>query len=129
MAKAKTATTTASFSWEGTSKQGKAVKGVTTSTSIEAVKAELRKQGVTVKPGKIKKQKKKKSGKKITPGDIAVFSRQLATMMKAGVPLVQAFDIVGQGHSNPSMAELILKVKISVEGGNTLAAAMAEHPL
>lgn len=129
MAKAKTATTTASFSWEGTNKLGKAVKGVITAANINAVKAELRKQGVTAKPGKIKKQKKKKSGKKITPADIAVFSRQLATMMKAGVPLVQAFDIVGQGHANPNMAELIFKIKASVEAGNTLAAAMGEHPL
>lgn len=117
------------FSWEGTNKQGKPVKGVMTTASIDAVKAELRKQGITAKPGKINKQKKKKSGKKITPSDIAVFSRQLATMMKAGVPLVQAFDIVGQGHSNPSMAELILQIKASIEGGNTLANAMAEHPL
>ena len=129
MAKAKTATITASFAWEGTNKQGKAVKGITTAMSINAVKAELRKQGITAKPGKIKKQKKKKSGKKITPADIAVFSRQLATMMKAGVPLVQAFDIVGQGHANPRMAELILKIKVSIEAGNTLADAMGEHPL
>ena len=132
MAKAKTKTktaTTSNFAWEGTNKQGKPLKGVTTAMSIEEVKAQLRKQGVTVKPGKIKKQKKKKSGKKITPNDIAVFSRQLATMMKAGVPLVQSFDIVGGGHSNPNMTELIMQVKISVEGGNTLAAAMAEHPL
>ena len=130
MAKTKTAVaTTASFSWEGTNKQGKAVKGVLTAANINAVKAELRKQGVTAKPGKIKKAKKKKSGKKIIPNDIAVFSRQLATMMKAGVPLVQAFDIVGQGHSNPNMAELIFKIKASVEAGNTLADAMSEHPL
>ena len=128
MAKAKT-TTTATFAWEGTNKQGKPVKGVTTSTGIDAVKAQLKKQGIKPKPGKIKKRKKKSSGKKITPGDIAVFSRQLATMMKAGVPLVQAFDIVGQGHDNPSMAELIMEIKFSVEAGNTLAAAMAEHPL
>ncbi|MCK5262434.1 MAG: type II secretion system F family protein [Gammaproteobacteria bacterium] len=129
MAKAKTASTTASFSWEGTNKQGKVVKGVTTAASIDAVKAELRKKGVTAKPGKIKKAKKKRGGKKITPNDIAVFSRQLATMMKAGVPLVQSFDIVGSGHSNPSMTELIFKIKASVEAGNTLAAAMSEHPL
>ncbi|MES0328104.1 MAG: type II secretion system F family protein [Gammaproteobacteria bacterium] len=129
MAKAKTAPTTATFSWEGTNKQGKVLKGTTTAVSIDAVKADLRKKGITPKSGKIKKQKKKTSGKKITPSDIAVFSRQLATMMKAGVPLVQAFDIVGQGHSNPSMADLVMKIKISVEGGNTLAAAMAEHPL
>ena len=128
MAKAKEITT-ASFSWEGTNKQGKPVKGVTTSTGIDAVKAQLKKQGIKIKPGKIKKQKKKSSGKKIKPSDIAVFSRQLATMMKAGVPLVQAFDIVGQGHDNPSMTELIMKIKFSVEAGNTLAAAMSEHPL
>ena len=128
MATAKAATTS-SFSWEGTNKQGKTLKGVMTTASIDTVKAELRKQGITVKPGKIKKQKKKKSGKKITPSDIAVFSRQLATMMKAGVPLVQSFDIVGQGHSNPSMAELVLQIKASVESGNTLANAMSEHPL
>ena len=126
---AKTASTTSSFSWEGKNKQGKVLKGAMTAVDINSVKAELNKQGIIVKPGKIKKQKKKKSGKKITPGDIAVFSRQLATMMKAGVPLVQAFDIVGQGHANPSMAELIFKIKASVEGGNTLASAMAEHPL
>ncbi|MDH5611630.1 MAG: type II secretion system F family protein [Gammaproteobacteria bacterium] len=121
--------TMSSFSWEGTNKQGKTVKGVKTAASIDAVKAELRKQGVTAKPGKIKKQNKKTRGKKITPNDIAVFSRQLATMMKAGVPLVQSFDIVGGGHSNPSMTELIMKIKASVEGGNTLATAMGEHPL
>lgn len=130
MAKAKEKkATTATFSWEATNKQGKVLKGSTTAVSIDAVKADLRKKGLTPKSGKIKKQKKKKSGKKITPSDIAVFSRQLATMMKAGVPLVQAFDIVGQGHSNPSMAELVMKIKVSVEAGNTLAAAMAEHPL
>jgi len=128
MAKA-AATTSSSFSWEGTNKQGKVLKGVMTAGDINTVKAELIKQGIKAKPGKIKKQKKKKSGKKITPADVAVFSRQLATMMKAGVPLVQAFDIVGQGHSNPSMAELIFKIKASVEAGNTLASAMAEHPL
>ena len=64
----------------------------------------------------------------ITTKDIAVFSRQLATMMKAGVPMVQAFDIVGQGHSNPSMAKLIMEVKATVEAGGTLASALAEHP-
>jgi len=119
----------ATFSWEGTNKQGKAVKGVITANSIDAVKMELRKQGVVPKPGKIKKKGKAKKGKKITPGDIAVFSRQMATMMKAGVPLVQSFDIVGGGHDNPNMSELIFKIKASVEGGNTLASAIREHPL
>ncbi len=117
------------FSWEGTNKQGKVVKGETTASSIDAVKLELRKQGVAPKPGKIRKKRKGRGGKKITSADISVFSRQLATMMKAGVPLVQSFDIVGQGHANPSMGALIMQVKATVEGGGTLAAALAEHPL
>ena len=120
---------TATFAWEGTNKQGKLVKGQTTAQSIDAVKAELRKQGITPKTGKIKKKKKPAGGKKITPSDIAIFSRQLATMMKAGVPLVQSFEIVGQGHSNPSMTALIFKIKASVEAGGTLASALREHPL
>jgi type IV pilus assembly protein PilC len=119
----------ATFAWEGTNKQGKPAKGEITASSIDAVKTELRKQGITPKPGKIKKKKKAASGKKITPADIAVFSRQLATMMKAGVPLVQSFEIVGQGHSNPSMTALIFKIKASVEAGGTLASALREHPL
>lgn len=127
MAQAKTAT----FAWEGTNKQGKIVKGTTSAASVDAVKSELRKQGVVPKPGKIKKKGGSLfgKGKKITTSDISVFSRQLATMMKAGVPLVQAFDIVGQGHSNPSMAELIMKVKADVEAGGTLASALRAHPL
>lgn len=122
-------TSTATFSWEGTNKQGKIIRGETTAVSIDAVKVELRKQGVIPKPGKIKKKSKAVRGKKITTADIAVFSRQLATMMKAGVPMVQAFDIVGQGHSNPSMSVLIFKIKASIEAGGTLANALREHPL
>lgn len=125
-----TATTAATFAWEGTNKQGKPVKGETTAASIDAVKADLRKQGIVPKAGKIKKKSKAASrGKKIKTGDIAVFSRQLAVMMKAGVPLVQSFDIVAQGHSNPSMSALIYKIKASVEAGGTLASALQEHPL
>jgi type IV pilus assembly protein PilC len=120
--------TSATFSYEGTNKLGKAVKGSIIAANAAAVKMELRKQGVIPKPGKIKKKRTKK-GKKITPGDIAIFARQLATMMKAGVPLVQSFDIVGGGHDNPSMAALIFKIKASVEAGNTLASAIKEHPL
>jgi len=128
MAKAAVASTTASYTWEGTNKQGKPVRGETTAENINAVKAQLRKQGVTPKPGKIKKKKKALKGKAISTADIAIFSRQLATMMKAGVPLVQSFEIVGQGHSNPRMTTLIYKVKASVEAGGTLASALAEHP-
>lgn len=121
--------TTTTFAWEGKNKQGKPVKGQTTAVSIDAVKKELHKLGITPKPGKIKKSKKSIRGKKIRPADIAIFSRQLATMMKAGVPLVQSFEIVGQGHSNPRMTALIFKIKASVEAGGTLASALREHPL
>jgi len=119
------------YSWECTNAKGQTVKGETTAASADVVKAELRKQGLTPKKGKIKK----KGGslfagkeKSITSKDIAVFSRQLATMMKAGVPMVQAFDIVGQGHSNPSMGKLIMQVKVDVEAGGTLASALSQHP-
>ena len=120
------------FVWEGTNKQGKRVKGEATGTSIALVKADLRRQGLT--PLKVKKKAASlfgggKKTKKITSKDIAVFARQLATMMTAGVPLVQAFEIVGRGHENPSMQTLIMTVKADVEAGNSLAEAMAKHPL
>ena len=121
----------ATFAWEATNAKGQTVKGEMTAASADVVKAELRKQGMTPKNGKIKK----KGGglfaareKPITTKDIAVFSRQLATMMKAGVPMVQAFDIVGQGHSNPSMGKLIMQIKMDVEAGGTLASALSQHP-
>ncbi len=118
------------FTWECTNNKGAIVKGETTAASADIVKAQLRKQGLTPKKGKIKKKKSSflKTSKPITTADIAVFSRQLATMIKAGVPMVQAFDIVGQGHSNPSMGKLIMELKTSVEAGGTLATALSEHP-
>ena len=119
------------YTWECTNAKGQTVKGETTAASADVVKAELRKQGLTPKKGKIKKKGGSLLGKKqqpITTKDIAVFSRQLATMMKAGVPMVQAFDIVGQGHSNPSMGKLIMQVKVDVEAGGTLASALSQHP-
>ena len=123
----------ATFTWEGTNKQGKLIRGEITAASIDAVKAELRKQGVTPKAGKVKRKGKSlfggSKGKRIVPADIAVFSRQMATMLKAGVPLVQAFDIVGQGHSNKNMTDLIMAVKADVEAGGTFASALAKHPL
>ena len=128
MAKKKEADVTSVFAWEGKTKDGRSVNGKKTATDAEAVKKELLKLGITPMPGKIKKQKKPK-GKKIVPGDIAVFARQLATMMKAGVPMVQAFEIVGSGSSNATMAELIFKIKASIEAGGTLAHALEEHPL
>ncbi len=118
------------FVWEGVDKNGKRIKGEQPGRSETLVKAELRRQGI--KPVKVKKKPKPLFGarkKKITTKDIAVFSRQLATMMSAGVPLVQSFEIVGRGHENPSMQELILQIKDDIEGGNTLTEALRKHPL
>jgi type IV pilus assembly protein PilC len=118
----------APFSWEGTDRAGKKVKGKTVATNEAAVRTELRRQGVV--PTRVRKQNQlfQKTGK-VTPGDIAIFSRQLATMMTAGIPLVQSFDIIGAGHDNPAMQKLILSVKAEVEGGTSLANALAKHPL
>ena len=116
------------FVWQGTDKRGKKVKGEMSGQSDALVKATLRRQGINV--GKVKKKPKPLFGikKKVTAKDIAVFSRQMATMMSAGVPLVQAFEIVGRGHENPAMQELILSIKGDVESGNTLADALSKHP-
>ena len=116
------------FAWEGMDRSGKRVKGETPAADEATVRAELRRQGIT--PAKIRKKTQVRSGKKkIVPKDIAVFSRQLATMMQAGVPLVQAFDIVGRGHENPAMADLILSVKNDLQSGTALTLALAKHPL
>ncbi|MEJ1365950.1 MAG: type II secretion system F family protein [Candidatus Sedimenticola sp. (ex Thyasira tokunagai)] len=117
------------FVWEGSDKSGRRVKGESRSASMALVRAELRKQGIA--PLKVKKKTTAlfNTKKRITPSDIAIFSRQLATMMEAGVPLVQAFDIVGRGHENPAMQDLILAIKSDVEGGTALAEALKKHPL
>ncbi|MEE8119230.1 MAG: type II secretion system F family protein [Gammaproteobacteria bacterium] len=118
------------FRWEGTDKAGNRLKGKAVAQSEAMVKADLRRQGIT--PIKIKKQSAARlaaKGKAITPGDIAVFSRMLATMMKAGVPLVQSFDIVGKGHENPRMQDLIMTIKGHIEGGSSLAESLAKEPL
>ncbi|MGD8567757.1 MAG: type II secretion system F family protein [Gammaproteobacteria bacterium] len=132
MAKAAAAQKSEAFVWEGTNKQGKRVKGESTGNNVALIKADLRRQGIT--PLKVKKKPTSlfgggKKKKKITTKDIAVFSRQLATMMAAGVPLVQAFEIVGRGHENPSMQELIMSIKADVESGTALADALRKHPL
>ena len=117
------------FVWEGRDKQGKKIKGEMSGTSDALVKAMLRRQGIN--PMRVKKKPMPlfgAGGKSITPKDIAIFSRQLATMMSSGVPLVQSFEIVGKGHENPRMQKLILDVKAHVEAGNTLADSMAKHP-
>ena len=116
------------YVWEGTDKKGKRIKGKMLAASEAAVKADLRRQGVLAK--KVRKEIQLfKSGKKITTEDIALFARQLATMLQAGIPMVQAFDIVGNGHDKPSMQKLILAIKADIEAGTTLHEALAKHPL
>ncbi len=121
---------TYTFLWEGTDKKGRRVKGESLAAGMALVRADLRRQGIT--PVKIRKKAGSLLGarkKKITPGDIAVFSRQLATMLAAGVPVVQAMEIVGQGHENPSMQELILSLKNDIESGSSMSQALSRHPL
>ncbi|WJW74934.1 type II secretion system F family protein [Thiohalobacter sp. IOR34] len=118
------------FAWEGTDKRGNRVKGESRAASQAMIKADLRRQGIT--PIKVRKKSALASAskkKKILPKDIAIFTRQLATMMSAGVPLVQAFEIIGKGHENPAMQDLVLTIKNDVEAGNNLRDALAKHPL
>ena len=117
------------FSWEGMDKSGSRIKDNISARTESLARAELRRQGFKV----IRIKKKSNSllsfnKRKINTKDIAIFSRQLATMLSAGVPLVQAFDIVGRGHDNPSMQDLLMTIKADVEGGNTLADSLSKHP-
>ncbi|WP_133511438.1 type II secretion system F family protein [Candidatus Thiosymbion oneisti] len=118
------------FIWEGLDRGGTRVKGQIQAATLALVRAELRRQGVSL----LKIRKKPPPwfggiGNKIRSADIAVFSRQLATMMSAGVPLVQAFDIIGHGHDNPRMRDLVLAVKADIESGTSLTEALRKHPL
>lgn len=119
---------TATFVYEGVDRKGSKVKGETTGKGPALVRAELRKQGINAK--KVVKKREVSIGgkKKIKPMDIALFTRQMATMMKAGVPLVQAFEIVADGLDNPSMKDLVMKIKADVEGGSNFAGALMKHP-
>ena len=114
------------FEWEGKDRGGKQIKGEIRAAGENQVKAALRRQGVL--PVKIKKRRMR-SGKSIKPKDIAIFTRQLATMMKAGVPLLQSFDIVGRGNSNASVTKLLNDVRTDVETGTSLSAAFRKYPL
>jgi len=114
------------FLWEGRDKGGKVIRGELRSVSESAVNATLRRQGIIVQ--KVKKQKYG-SGGKVREKDIALFTRQLATMMKAGVPLLQCFDIVSKGASNPAVTRLLLAIKTEVETGSSLAQAFRKYPL
>jgi type IV pilus assembly protein PilC len=115
-----------SFTWEGKDKGGKTVRGEIRAVSETAVNATLRRQGIMVQ--KVKKQKRRGGGR-VGEKDISLFTRQLATMMKAGVPLLQAFDIVGKGSSNPAVTKLLFDIKTDVETGSALAAAFRKYPL
>ena len=114
-----------SYSWSGKDKSGKIVKGEMRAGGEHVVMATLRRQGIQV--ANVKKQSMR-GGKAITDQDITIFTRQLAVMMKAGVPLLQAFDIVGKGHANPSVGKLLLDIKTEVETGSSLSTAFRKYP-
>ncbi|MFZ2218911.1 MAG: type II secretion system F family protein [Rhodoferax sp.] len=114
------------FEWEGKDRNGKQVRGETRAAGENQVKAALRRQGVLL--SKIKKRRMS-AGRTIKPKDMAIFTRQLATMMKAGVPLLQAFDIVGRGNPNPSVTRLLNDIRSDVETGTSLSAAFRKYPL
>ena len=118
------------YLWQGTNKQGRRVKGQLSGDNVNQVRAELRRQGIA--PLKIKKKPKDLFAPrkpKIKPADIAIFSRQLATMMSSGVPLMQSLQIIGEGHENASMQEMVLAIKSDVESGTSLADSLGKFPL
>lgn len=115
------------FTWEGKDRKGNRVTGRSLATHELTLRAELRRQGII--PLKVRKQGTTGRKGKPKPEDIAVFSRQLATMLQSGIPLVQAFEIIGAGHDKPAMQRLVLDIKATVEGGSTLHEALAKHPL
>ncbi|QKO22793.1 type II secretion system F family protein [Rhodoferax sp. BAB1] len=114
------------FEWEGKDRNGKMVRGEIRAAGENQVLASLRRQGIM--PGKVKKRRMR-SGKKITAKDLTLFTRQLATMMKAGVPLLQAFDIVGRGNANPSVTRLLNDIRNDVETGTSLSTAFRKYPI
>src|SRR6202043_1132397 len=116
------------FLWEGKDKRGNKVRGKSLATNEAALRADLRRQGVAATRVKTQSRAFGRGGK-VSNEDIAVFSRQLATMMSAGIPMVQAFEIIGNGHEKPAMQKLVLDVKANIEGGSTLHESLAKHPL
>lgn len=115
------------YLWEGKDKKGKVLKGEMRSNGDSFVKATLRRQGISAT--KVKKKSELSQGGKVSEKDVTLFTRQLATMMKSGVPLLQAFDIVGKGHNNPAVSKLLASIKADVETGSSLSAAFRKHPL
>jgi len=117
------------FLWEGKDKRGNKVRGKSLASNEAALRADLRRQGVA--PTRVKTQGKPLfgGGGSVSNEDIAVFSRQLATMMAAGIPMVQSFEIIGNGHEKPAMQKLVLDIKNNIEGGSTLHESLAKYPL
>src|ERR1700726_80554 len=116
------------FLWEGKDKRGNKVRGKSLAANEATLRADLRRQGVA--PTRVKSQSGAfRGGGKVNALDIAVFSRQLATMMSAGIPMVQAFEIIGNGHDKPAMQKLVLDIKNNIEGGSTLHESLAKYPL
>ncbi len=116
------------FVWEGKDRKGNVVKGRSLAPSEQNVRSDLRRQGIAV--SKVKKERKGLKGEgKVKPEDIALFSRQLSTMLTAGIPMVQAFEIIGVGAEKPAVQKLVLAIKGDLETGNSLNQALAKHPL
>ena len=116
------------FIWEGKDKRGHKVRGKALAANEATLRADLRRQGVS--PTRVKTQSSAfRGGGKPSNEDIAIFSRQLATMMSAGIPMVQSFEIIGNGHEKPSMQKLVLDIKANIEGGSTLHESLAKFPL
>jgi len=117
------------FLWEGKDKRGNKVRGKSLAANEAALRADLRRQGVAATRVKTQGKPLFSSGGKVANEDIAVFSRQLATMMSAGIPMVQAFEIIGNGHDKPAVQKLVLDIKASIESGSTLHESLAKYPL
>jgi type IV pilus assembly protein PilC len=118
------------FVWSGKDKRGVSMKGETIGKNVNLVKAELRKQGIT--PAKVEEKGRGlfgASGSRVSSREVAIFSRQLATMMQSGVPMVQAFDIISGGQKNPRFRDILVDIKTNIEGGSTLNEALAKHPV
>ncbi|WP_407354564.1 type II secretion system F family protein [Luteimonas sp. R10] len=118
------------FVWEGTDKRGTKMKGEQQAKNANMLRAELRKQGIN--PTIVKTKSKPlfgSAGRKITPKEIAVFSRQIATMIKSGVPIVQALEIIGNGHKNPKMASMVNAIRTDIENGTSFAEALGQFPV
>lgn len=118
------------FVWEGTDKRGIKMKGEQLAKNANLLRAELRRQGIS--PGQVKPKPKPlfgAAGKPVSPKDIAFFSRQMATMMKSGVPIVSALEIIGSGHKNPRMKKMVDTIRTDIEGGSSLYEAISKHPV